>query len=315
MRVLVTGGAGFIGSHIVDLLITNGHEVTIVDNLSTGNKANVNKKAAFFPVDITSPQLEDVFFKQKPEYVIHQAAQVDVAKSIREPAGDADINILGTIRLLECCRKFSIKKIVYASSSAVYGETNDCSIEETFPLKPISFYGISKLTPELYIQLYNQHYGIPYTILRYGNVYGPRQNPKGEGNVIAIFMHKALNAEQSFIFGSGDQTRDFVYVKDVAAANLLALHHGTNQIINIGLNKKTSINELQRIISKMLPNPLAPAYLPMRQGDIHFSQLNNEKALQCLNWRPRYDLTKGFEETIAFYKHSVKEPGEIDGPL
>jgi UDP-glucose 4-epimerase len=302
MKVLVTGGAGFIGSHIVDMLIEDGHEVIIIDNLSTGKKEFINKKATFYLLDINSPQLEHIFSKEKPEYVIHQAAQVDVALSIQDPVCDADSNIIGTIRLLECCQKFNIRKIIYASSCAVYGETNDCSIHENFIAQPLSFYGVSKYTSELYIQLNHKFSGTPYTILRYANVYGPRQTPKGEGGVISIFMQKALKGEQPVIFGDGEQTRDFVYVKDVASANLSALKNGTNEIINIGLNKKTSINKLHALVSSMFLNSASPKYLPRRNGDIQYSRLNNDKALQKLDWKPSYELLEGLRETKLFYE-------------
>ncbi|MEY2193993.1 NAD-dependent epimerase/dehydratase family protein [Neobacillus sp. BF23-41] len=302
MKILVTGGAGFIGSHIVDLLIDDGHQVIVIDNLTTGNKEFINRKATFYKLDVSSAQLEGIFSKEKPEYVIHHAAQVDVAKSIQDPVFDAQTNILGTIRLLECCQKFKIRKIIYASSCAAYGETDDSSIQEKFTTRPISFYGISKLTPEFYLQLYSQFYGLPFTILRYANVYGPRQTPKGEGGVVAIFMQKALAGAQSVIYGDGEQTRDFVFVKDVASANYLSLTRGTNEIINVGLNQKTSINKLHKIISSMVDNPVSPLYLPRRSGDIQYSQLNNGKARQLLDWKPRYDLLSGLTETKNFYE-------------
>lgn len=305
MKILVTGGAGFIGSHTVDLLIEAGHEVSVIDNLSTGNKEFVNPKANFYLLDITSPQLEYIFANEQPECVIHQAAQVDVAKSIQNPVVDANSNILGTIHLLECCKKFNVQKIIYTSSCAVYGETNDCSILETFPVQPMSFYGVSKYAPELYIQLYHQLFGISFTILRYANVYGPRQTPKGEGGVVSIFMKKMLKGVQPIIYGDGEQTRDFIYVKDVATANLLSLNKGTNQILNIGLNKKTSINELHSIISSIIPKPVLPLYLPARQGDILYSRLENLKAMQMLSWQPDYNLLDGLIETKAFHEHSL----------
>ena len=226
MKVLVTGGAGFIGSHIVDTLIESGYEVVVVDNLSSGKKEYLNDKAIFYDLDLHSKQIEDVFEKELPDFVIHEAAQVDVSISIHHPYFDAYSNILGTIHLLELSRKYHVKKVIYASSCAVYGETGDYSIQENSKIQPISFYGASKYTPELYIQLYQKLYGLPYTILRYANVYGPRQTPKGEGGVISIFVQKLLKNENLIIYGYGTQTRDFVYVKDVAHANLLVLTKG-----------------------------------------------------------------------------------------
>ena len=302
MKVLVTGGAGFIGSHIVDTLIESGYEVIVVDNLSTGKKEYLNDRAIFYNLDLHSKQLESVFAKELPEFVIHEAAQVDVSISIHDPYFDAHANILGTIHLLELSRKYHVKKFIYSSSSAVYGETGDYSIQENSKIQPISFYGASKYTPEQYIQLYQQLYGLPYTILRYANVYGPRQTPKGEGGVISIFIQKLLKKENPIIYGDGTQTRDFVYVKDVALANLLALTKGENQIFNVGLNKKTSINELFLLLSLLIPHSTTPIYKPFRSGDILYSRLDNQKAKELLGWQPKFDLFQGLKKTKEFYE-------------
>ncbi|GAB6117189.1 hypothetical protein JCM16816_07860 [Thermoanaerobacter brockii subsp. lactiethylicus] len=201
MKALVTGGAGFIGSNIVDLLIENGYEVVIVDNLSTGKEEFINKKAIFYKKDIIDEDLCKIFEKEKPDYVIHQAAQIDVQKSIDNPVFDAKINVLGTVNLLECCRKSGVKKVIYASSAAVYGNPEYLPIDEVHKINPISYYGISKHTPEHYFVVYRQLYGLKYTILRYANVYGIRQDPKGEGGVISIFLDKMLKGERPIIFG------------------------------------------------------------------------------------------------------------------
>jgi len=302
MKVLVTGGAGFIGSHIVDTLIESGYEVVVVDNLGTGKKEYLHHKAVFYHLDIHSKQLDDVFSKELPDFVIHEAAQVDVSTSINDPYYDAYSNILGTIHLLELCRKYHVKKIIYASSCAVYGEQGDYSIQESSVIQPISFYGASKYTPEQYIQLYQKLYGISFTILRYANVYGPRQTPKGEGGVISIFIQKLLKNENPIIYGDGTQSRDFVYVKDVAYANLLALTKGENQICNVSLNKKTSINELYLLISLIISHSSTPVNKPNRNGDILYSRLDNQKARELLEWKPKFDLFQGLKETKEFYK-------------
>ncbi|MEH6904819.1 NAD-dependent epimerase/dehydratase family protein [Neobacillus drentensis] len=304
MKVMVTGGAGFIGSHVVDLLTQFGHETLVVDNLLSGKREFVSPKARFFEVDITSPQITKVFEVEKPDVVIHLAAQVDVAHSIKDPVGDAHQNILGTIRLLECCHRFNVKKFIFSSSCAVYGEKDDCSIKETFPIQPQSFYGISKYTSEMYIQIFNTLHNIPFTILRYANVYGPRQTSKGEGGVISIFFKKVLNSETPFIFGDGEQTRDFVYVKDVALANVLSIEKGTNEIFNIGCNSKTSINELYQMITSLASINIPSHPMPARKGDIRYSRLDHTKAANLLCWNPVYDLQAGLDETLKFYKGS-----------
>ncbi|HCD08834.1 MAG TPA: UDP-glucose 4-epimerase [Thermoanaerobacter sp.] len=307
MKVLVTGGAGFIGSHVVDLLIENGYEVIIVDNFSTGKEEFINKKAIFYKKDITDENLCEIFKKEKPDYVIHQAAQIEVQKSIDNPVFDAKVNILGTVYLLECCRKSGVKKVIYASSAAVYGNPEYLPIDEKHKVNPISYYGISKHTPEHYFEVYRQLYGLKYTILRYANVYGIRQDPKGEGGVISIFIDKMLKGERPIIFGDGNQTRDFVYVKDVAKANLLALERGDNEVVNISTNKPTSINELVEIMNKIMNTSLKPIYAEPRKGDIIHSYLDNKKALDVLGWKPEYSLEEGLRETIEYYRVKYAE--------
>ncbi|MGG1678047.1 NAD-dependent epimerase/dehydratase family protein [Neobacillus sp. NRS-1170] len=305
MKVLVTGGAGFIGSHVTQLLIELGYEVLVVDYLQSGNRDTVPLQARFYNVDITSSELEPIFEKEKPEIVIHLAAQVDVTRSIDNPFEDASSNILGTIRLLTCCHKFNIKKLIFSSSCAVYGEQNNCSVKENFRPKPLSFYGISKYTSELYIQTFNNLYQIPYTILRYANVYGPRQTPKGEGGVISTFFNKVLKGEAPFIFGDGEQTRDFIYVKDVSLANVLSIDYGTNETFNIGSNTKTSINELYQMISEISSCNIPPISMPERNGDIRNSCLDNTKAANLLNWKPSIDIQTGLRETFNYYKTAL----------
>ncbi|MDF2680662.1 MAG: UDP-glucose 4-epimerase [Brevibacillus sp.] len=302
VKVLVTGGAGFIGSHILDLLIAEGLEVVVIDNFLTGHRKFVPPDVKLFELDITSPLVENVFAEEKPDYVIHLAAQIDVAKSIQDPVKDARHNILGTIRVLHCCHKFQVRKIIFSSSCAVYGETADCSITESFPIQPLSFYGVSKQISEMYIQFYQSFYGLPFTILRYANVYGPRQGITGEGGVVSIFLQKWKNQEAPLIYGTGEQTRDFVYVKDVAAANVQSLRKGKNEIINIGSNQKTSIKELLRMMVLIHSADLSPVFLPGREGDIPHSRLNNAKAQGTLGWVPRYDLRSGLTETYKYFQ-------------
>ncbi|AEM78227.1 SDR family oxidoreductase [Thermoanaerobacter wiegelii] len=302
MKVLVAGGAGFIGSHIGDLLIENGYEIVIVDNLSTGKEKFINKKAIFYKKDITDDDLYEIFRKEKPDYVIHQAAQIDVQKSIDNSVFDAKVNVLGTVNILECCRKSGVKKIIYASSAAVYGNPEYLPIDEGHKINPISSYGISKHTAEHYFEVYSQLYDLKYTILRYANVYGIRQDPKGEGGVISIFTDKMLKGERPVIFGDGNQTRDFVYVKDVAKANLLALERGDNEVVNVSTNKPTSINELVDMMNKIMNTSLEPIYTEPRKGDIMHSYLDNKKALDVLGWKPEYSLEDGLRETIEYYR-------------
>lgn len=303
MRVLVTGGAGFIGSNVVKELIKNNHDVSIVDNLSTGKIENVNHKARFYKCDITNIDDVELIFKfEKPEIIYHFAAQIDIQTSLKKPYFDANVNIVGTINLLECSRKYEVKKVIYPSSAAVYGNPIYLPIDENHPIEPISFYGISKHTPEHYLKTFCSLYNIKYTIFRYSNVYGIGQDPKGEGGVISIFINKFLNKEQAVIFGDGEQIRDFIYVKDISKANLMALNGGDNRILNLSSNVPITINKLFHIMKRVFNSDNKAIYSSIRQGDILKSYLNNKSAREALGWRPEYEFEKGILETINYYK-------------
>ncbi|MBZ9636630.1 NAD-dependent epimerase/dehydratase family protein [Clostridium sp. FP1] len=302
MKVLITGGAGFIGSNVVDLLIKQGHSVIVVDNLSQGKRENVHSSAGFYKCDILDvDELSVIFSKEQPDVVIHNAAQIDIQTSIKKPALDSEINIKGTINVLECCRKFGVEKIVYPSSAAVYGDPKYLPVDENHPVEPISFYGISKHTPEHYIKTYADLYNIKYTIFRYANVYGIRQDPKGEGGVVSISIDKFLNNKFPIIFGDGNQTRDFIYVKDIARANLLALSGGDNEILNISTQKPVTVIELFKVMKEIFNSKLEAIHEKERYGDIRDSNLKNEKAYKFLNWKNEYSLEDGLKETCRYY--------------
>ncbi|WP_341281422.1 NAD-dependent epimerase/dehydratase family protein [Paenibacillus sp. FSL H8-0537] len=302
MRILVTGGCGFIGSHIVDELIDLNYEVLVIDNLITGSLNNLNPKAKFVQMDVLDENMSQIFIQFKPEVVIHHAAQIDVQHSLKNPKFDATSNILGAISVLECCRDAGVRKIVYASSAAIYGNPNYYPIDEEHAKEPLSFYGISKLTPEHYIKVFSELYNIKYTILRYSNAYGYRQDPKGEGGVISIFMNRILNGENPHIFGDGEQVRDFIYVKDIANANLSVLEKGDNEIFNVSSSIPITINKLYEIMSNATETSLAPIYKEQRNGDIRKSYLDNSKIALHLNWEPKYSLERGLKETLAMQK-------------
>ncbi|WP_274649475.1 NAD-dependent epimerase/dehydratase family protein [Paenibacillus humicola] len=305
MKVAVTGGAGFIGSHIVELLTAEGHEPVVIDNFSTGRRANVPSGVRLHEIDVSSSGLEDVFRRERFDSVIHQAAQVKVPESIRNPYADARSNILGSVNVLACCRTFAVKKLVYASSCAVYGDPGDVSIEESVSVHPLSFYGLSKNVPEHYMKLFGELCGLSYTILRYANVYGPRQSSGGEGGVVSIFAERLIGGEAPAIYGTGNQVRDFVYVKDVAKANVLALADTGSHVLNIGRNERTSINELFALMASLNGTPVVPRYLPPREGDIEFSRLDNTAARRVLGWKPAYDLEDGLKETLDYFRSRI----------
>lgn len=303
MKVLVTGGAGFIASHVVDSLVERGHEVVVVDNLSTGFKENVNPGARFYQLSIGDRELAKVFKQERPQVVSHHAAQMDLRRSVAEPAFDAQENILGSLNVILNSVRFGVKKLIYASSGgAVYGQAQYLPLDEDHPINPISQYGVSKHTVEHYLYLYAAQYGLGYVILRYPNVYGPRQNPYGEAGVIAIFARRMLDGKRPTIFGQGDQTRDYTHVSDVVEANILAMERGRNAIYNIGTGIETSVKQIFDTLAEALSYKGSPIYAPAQQGEVQRSCLNWSKAQRELGWRPKLQLKEGILKTMEYYK-------------
>lgn len=304
MKILITGGAGFIGSNIADALLKAKHKVIIFDNLSSGKKANINSKAKFYKADIFNKKSVDRIFKQeKPEIVIHNAAQIDVRKSVEDPYYDAEINILGSINVLQACKQNKTKKIIFASSGGtIYGECGKNPPDEnTFP-NPLSPYGIAKYSVERYIQFFAEIHGLKYTVLRYANVYGPRQDPKGEAGVVAIFARRMLLNQDVLVFGNGKQMRDYVFVNDVVNANLKALTKGNNKILNIGTQKTISVVDLIKLMSKVTDYKKKPVFKPARKGELFKSFLKTNNAKKYLNWKPLTDIKSGLEATIEYFE-------------
>ena len=298
MKVLVTGGAGFIGSHVVEKLIQENYQVVVVDNLSTGTLENIHKDAKFIKMDIRSHQLLELFMEEKFDYVIHLAAQTMVHKSIEMPDYDCDVNISGTVNLLEGCRKTKVKRLVFSSTAAVYGDVTALPVMENSLTSPTSFYGLSKLTCESYLALYHKLYGLDYVILRYANVYGERQGDSGEGGVISIFTRKIHEGEPVIIFGDGTQTRDFIYVGDVATANCLSLQTAhKNNIYNISTQREIDVNGLIATMEYVAERTVTKIYSESREGDIYKSSLSNAAARQQLNWQPFMPLADGLART------------------
>jgi UDP-glucose 4-epimerase len=305
VKILVTGGAGFIGSHVVDAYLAAGHEVAVVDNLSRGREGNLSKKARLYRADIRDrAALEEIFEKEKPQALNHQAAQIDVRHAVREPVFDAETNILASIHLLELAVKHKLRRVVYASTGgAAYGEPKVLPANEDTPILPITPYGITKHTVEHYLYLYRVLYGLPYVVLRYGNVYGPRQSSKGEAGVVAIFTEQMLAGEKPTIFGDGLKTRDYVEVSDVARANLLALERGDGEIFNIATGIATTDFEVFSAVREALGiPPFEPNYAPKRPGEVDHIVLDVSKARNGLGWRPEVKFREGVGKTVAWFR-------------
>jgi UDP-glucose 4-epimerase len=310
MKVLVTGAAGFIGSHVSDAFIERGHDVFILDNLTSGKIENLNPRATFIQGDITDKRLVESLFKEhKFEIVNHHAAQLDVRKSVADPIFDANQNIIGTLTLLEAARESgSLKRFMFASTGgAIYGEQDYFPADEKHPARPISPYGITKRSVELYLHYYKEIYGMDYTSFRYTNVYGPRQNAHGEAGVVAIFINKLLAGEQATIHGTGGQTRDYVYVGDVVRAHMLAVEKMTgSDIFNVSTGKETDVNQIFTILSQHKTGGEAKAHHgPAKAGEQMRSVCSYDHIKQALGWEPKVDLAQGLQETVASFQAQV----------
>ena len=306
MKVLVTGGAGFIGSHLVDRLVQEGHEVIIVDNLVTGKRRNINRAARFYKLDVQSWRLERVFRNERPNVVMHLAAQMDVRKSVEDPMFDAQVNILGTLNVLQQAVKHGVRKVVFSSSGgAIYGEQETYPAPESHVTKPMSPYGLSKLCGEQYLSYYQRSSGLQVVSLRYANVYGPRQDPEGEAGVVAIFIQKLLNNEQAVINGNGRQTRDFVFVEDVVEANLAVMGQDTQGTYNVGTGVETSINDLFRILIQHTGSTCKEVHGPAKKGEQARSVIDSTRLRHELSWDPKADLSDGLKKTVEYFRERL----------
>lgn len=316
MKILVTGGAGFVGSHVVDAYIAQGHDVVVIDNLSTGYREFLNPRARFYQLDIADREaVRAVFARERFDLVNHHAAQVDVRVSVADPLRDARTNITGLLTLLEACREFSVRKFIFISSGGViYGEPEELPVPEDAPKKPISPYGVAKLASEFYLFSAHQTWGLEYIALRYANVYGPRQTPKSEATVISTFARALSQGEPVTIFGSGEQTRDFVFVQDVVSANLLATERLSainragivssidDLAFNIGTGYETSVNQLLKRFAQTLKRECDARYAPARPGELQRNALDISKATQLLGFTPKTSLSEGLRETMDWVR-------------
>lgn len=307
MKVLVTGGAGFIGSNVCDALLAQGHEVLAVDDLSSGRRENLDPRVRFFQLDVRSPEAAQLILDEKPQAISHLAAQMDVRRSVADPRFDADVNIGGMINLLEAAVKAGVSKVVFSSTGgAIYGEQDVFPAPETHPQRPCSPYGVSKASGELYLNYYRQQYGLAYTALRYANVYGPRQNPHGEAGVVAIFCSRLLEGKECQIYGEGKQTRDFVFVADVARANLLALQSDYVGAVNVGTGLETDVNTLYARLAAVAGIDRPPVHAPAKPGEQMRSCIDPSLAGRLFGWKPEVELSAGLERTWRFFEERAK---------
>jgi UDP-glucose 4-epimerase len=303
MKIVVTGGAGFIGSHVVDAYVRAGHEVIVLDNLSTGKRSQVNPGARLVEIDVNDPGVIGLFEAERPHVVNHHAANASVSVSMRRPAFDATQNVLGTINLLEAARQTGVSRFIYISSGgAMYGNPQRLPADEEHPSLPVSAYALSKHTGERYVRLYGAEHGLPWISLRYANVYGPRQDPRGEAGVISIFCQNLIDGVPPEIQWDGDQTRDFVYVGDCARANVLALEGGSGQAYNVGTGVGTSINQLFQTLLSITGRTVTPRHGPRRPGDARDSYLDCRKIERDLGWQPEVSLHEGLERTWRYFR-------------
>ena len=303
---LVTGGAGFIGSHLVDRLLELEYRVVVVDDLSAGKLKNLNPAASFHHSDITQPSVSEVFQREQPDLVFHLAAQTSVSRSTRDPVKDSETNVTGTLRMLEAARRQGVDKLIYSSTGgALYGDPQVDPCPDDHPVMPLSPYGMSKYLGEQYLDFYRRMYRLNSTTLRYGNVYGPRQDPHGEAGVIAIFTQAMLEGKQPEIFGDGDQERDFVYVEDVVEANILAIDGGNSLALNIGTGQKTSINRIFDLLKSIIGYRWEPLHGPARLGDVYQISLGSGLAERELSWTAQVELDEGLRRTVDYFRHVV----------
>jgi len=311
MHVLVTGGAGFIGSHLCDRLLELGHRVCVVDNLSTGKRENVPPGAVFYQLDLRDEALDQVFAAEKPQAVFHQAAHANVTESVRDPEYDASANILGSLHLLACCVRHEVARVVYASTGgALYGEPEYIPADESHPIRPLSPYGVSKYTVEHYLRVYRNLHGLEYVILRYPNVYGPRQDPHGEAGVVAIFSSLLLAGQQPTIFGDGSKTRDYCYVGDIVEANILALNGPDGGVYNLGRGIEVTDLEIFEAVREAVGSAITPEFAPVRPGEVRRIALDATKARAELGWSWKVDLAQGVAETVRFYRSRMERKAQ-----